>query len=318
MLQFLGIGIMMFALEMGLLFQANVGRVWASTWEQASAPVQIELQARVRLDRFELGVGSRVKLVFSSQRGPVDGIFLGRVVESNGRGDEMLILDLQKTRAYLIDRVNARFSGRAGRAQLILRPMDQQGQTCAAYAFTHYWQQYALAGFPRNESLSEMMASERSRTKFLEENISRYYLDRSISVASVMKRLGVRFGAVCKTHQFASGSMAADFVYRHSKAGIPVLIDFFLGPNMVTSTYETVDFEKPGTIDSRLWVPRRKGEGVFSGHAIVSAAAFEARGRRKLLVIDSNWDQPRIWDVDRYLSDRTAAKEIGFTVCQSP
>ncbi|MBS1958325.1 MAG: hypothetical protein JST80_02530 [Bdellovibrionales bacterium] len=281
----------------------------------AEAKVQVSLIKRVSTDKFSFGVGSGVRINFGSSRAAVDGIFLGRVVEADGHSDEYLFLDTQKTRAYLVDRSNTVFVQNPGKPQTVLRPMDQYGGTCAAFAFTHYWQQYFLGLNPGNETLQTMMSSERERTKFLEENVSHYYLGRPIEIATIMKQYGKRFGASCKTVKFTAGSVAADFVYNYAKAGIPVLIDFNIGPNMLTSTYETVDFEKPGSIDSRLWIPRKTGERNSGGHAVVAAAGFTAHGRRKLIMIDSDWDQPRIWDIDRYLGERTAIKEMGFTVC---
>lgn len=283
----------------------------------AEAKVKISVTGRLSTPRFGLGIGSKVRLNFGSGRADADGLFLGRVVEANGRSDEFLFLDVQKTRAYLIDRSNTQFSQSPGRTQVILRGMDQWGSTCGAFAMTHFWQQYALVGLPGNENLAIMMSSERDRTKFLEENVSRYYLSRPVEIQSVMATHGKKFGATCRTKSFSVGSVAADFVWKYAKAGIPVIIEFYIGPNMLNSSYETVDFEKPGTIDSRLWVPRKRGERNAGGHAIVAAAGFVSKGNRKVLIIDSDWDQPRIWDIDRYLGERVAIKSMAFTVCGS-
>lgn len=286
------------------------------SFQTVQAQVQIQIEKRIRLGNVALGVGSHVKMQFTSKRATADGLFLGRVVESDGQSDELLFLDTHKTRAYLIDRTQVRFAPQAGKMQVVLRPMPQQGNSCAAYAFTHFWQQFALAGVGGNMDLAAMMSSERTRLQFFEENMSRYYLDNRINVVSIMKDFGKRFGVRCQTKVFSNGDLAADFIFENSRQGYPVLIDFFIGPNMVTSTYETVDFEKPGPVDSRLWVPRRRGERNSGGHMIVAAAAFEVRGRRKVVVVDSNWDQPRIWDVDRYLGGKTAVKEMTFSTCR--
>jgi hypothetical protein len=293
--------------------------LWAVTLSllglAAEAKVQVSVTARVSTERFALGVGTRVRLNFGAGRADADGLFLGRVVEADGHSDEYLFLDLQKTRAYLVDRTNTQFSQGPGRTQTVLRPIAQWGPTCGAYALTHFWQQYTLSGLPGNEELASMMASERGRTRFLEENLSHYYLSRKVQIGTIMKSHGKKFGVSCRTRNFKVGSIAADFLWRNTKAGIPVIMEYDIGPGMLTSTYETVDFEKPGMIDSRLWIPRRKGERSAGGHAIVAAAAFTAKGNRKILVIDSDWDQPRIWDIDRYLNEKVAIEEMGFTTC---
>lgn len=293
--------------------------LWAISWAvagaTAEAKVQVSVTGRLSTANFYLAIGSRVRINFGPNRANVDGLFLGRVVESDGRSDEYLFLDLGRTRAYLVDRTNTQFSSPVRKPQPLLRPIEQWGETCGAYAMTHFWQQYALAGLRGNENLAAMMASERSRTRFLEQNVSQYYLSEPAEIQEVMQAHGKTFGVKCQTKTFSIGSLAADYVWRHVTLGTPVILEFLLGPDMLTSTYETVDFEKPGPIDSRLWIPRKKGQKSYGGHAIVAAAGFKAKGRRKVLVIDSNWEEPRIWDIDRYLGDRVAMKGTAFTTC---
>jgi hypothetical protein len=60
---------------------------------------------------------------------------------------------------------------------------------------------------------------------------------------------------------------------------------------MVTSTYENL--------------PHKVGQRANNGHAIVAASAFVAKGRRKVLELDSDWSEPRVWDLDKYLGSKT-------------
>ena len=68
-------------------------------------------------------------------------------------------------------------------------------------------------------------------------------------------------------------------------------------------------------MDTRLWIPRKIGERNGGGHAIVAAAAFTSMGRRKVLVLDSNWSEPRVWDLDKYLGQKAAISEMVFHHC---
>ena len=98
--------------------------------------------------------------------------------------------------------------------------------------------------------------------------------------------------------------------------GKPLLIDFNIGPDMVSSTYEVKDYENPTSVDPRLWVPRQIGQRNAGGHVIVAAGSFISKGKKKLLILDSDWAEPRVWDLERYVARKSAYKEIGVHSCQ--
>jgi hypothetical protein len=242
-------------------------------------------------------------------------MFMGRMVKHNGVATDYLFLDLQKTRVYMVDTRNTKFSSSPGRTQPVVKPLDQYGGTCAAFAITHFWKQMYWAGYHGNAAFGQASTTEEGRTKLLEETISRYYMDHRVTMNSVMTNYGKRFGFNCKRMTFMTGSDAADFIYKKAVQGKPVLMEFDIGPNMTESTYEVVDYENPATPDPRLWIPRKVGMKNAGGHAIVAAAAFSVFGRKKIVVLDSDWTEPRIWDAERYLGAKTAMKTMGFYSC---
>ena len=261
----------------------------------------------------DLGIGSRVELDFKTRNIKKPAIFLGRMVTQDGRAQEFLFLDEQKTRISMIDPENVT-GFRKATSQAIISPIDQQGSTCTAYGVFHFWGQMNEVGY-RTPPLMSVMKSDRARMQLLEETIDIYYIQNKTNITTLMKMWGNRFGFNCRNNPFTNPRQAADFLFQKTMEGKPVMIDFNIGSDMVASTYEMTDFETPVSRDPRLWLPRKVGQRMTSGHVIVAAGAFISRGRRKLLVLDSNWTEPRVWDLDRYLGSKVAVKEMGFHTC---
>lgn len=262
----------------------------------------------------DLGIGSRVQLDFKTYRVQKPAIFLGRMVTQDGKTAEFLFLDEQKTRITMIDPQNV--SGfRKNTSQAIMSPIDQLGSTCTAYGVLHFWGQMYEVGWKGTPELMSVMESDRRRMQLLEETIDLYYIQNKTNITTMMKNYGKRFGFNCRNNPFTNPRQAADFLFQKTSEGKPVLIDFNIGSDMVASTYEVTDYETPVSRDPRLWLPRKVGQRATSGHVIVAAGAFISKGRRKLLVLDSNWTEPRVWDLDRYLGSKVAIKEMGFHTC---
>ena len=276
--------------------------------------VNVKVLSRIKHGHFDLGIGSQVELDFKTSRQVKKAIFLGRMINQDGETIEFLFLDEVKTRIMMFDPDN--ISGfRKSTSQAIISPIDQVGSTCTAYGFFHFWEQMYEAGFKGNAELASTMEPDRRRMQFLEEAIDLYYIQNKINITSHMKNYGKRFGFKCKNNSFKDPSLAADFIFKITSEGRPVLIDFNIGSDMVASSYEINDYETPVGRDPRLWIPRRVGERMSSGHVIVAAAAFISKGRKKVLVLDSNWTEPRVWDLKKYVSSKTAVKEMGFHTC---
>jgi hypothetical protein len=278
--------------------------------------VRVTVVERQPHPRFSVGVGSRLTLELPDDPGPRDAVFLGRMVDQDRQAVEYLFLDEKRTRILMIDPENVR-GLRASATQAVISPIDQVGSTCAAYGVFHFWDQTHASKLPALPALGETMASDRRRMQLFEELLDTYYIQNKTNLTTLMGRLGNRFGFRCRSFPFSDGKRAADFLFERARSGSPILVDFNIGGDMVASTYEVTDFETPVGRDPRIWVPRRVGQRTSSGHVIVAAAAFVANGRRKLLVLDSNWTEPRVWDLERYVVRRVAVREMGFHSCEA-
>jgi hypothetical protein len=281
----------------------------------AAEDVTVTVQERSQHPHFSIGIGSRLELQLPNEQILVPAIFLGRMVDQERRKTEYLFLDEKQTKILMIDPVNVQ-GLRSSNSQPVISPINQIGSTCAAYGIFHFWNQIYVTRLPALPILAETMMSDRRRMQLLEEVLDIYYIQNRTNISTLMKSLGKRFGLRCRNNPFSDGKNAADFLYRSARAGVPILLDFNVGRDMVRSTYEVTDYETLVTRDPRMWVPRQVGQRNSSGHVIVVAAAFMGKGRRKLLVLDSNWTEPRVWDLELHIARGAAVREMGFHTCE--
>jgi hypothetical protein len=277
--------------------------------------VKLKVITAIKDVHYDLGIGSKVELTFVEKNEKKEYLFMGKMLNHPDLGEEILFLDEKDTRIIMIDASSMTSTFLAKKIQNIVSPVDQTGDTCAAYALFHYWRQTAAVGFEGNSELGPVMGKENSRMKFLEESITRYYMGRSANLKPIMKIFGDRFGFKCKEKVFEKSTKAVDYVYNQSATGRPVLMEFFLGKDMVESSFEIEDYETNAEMDTRLWIPRKVGEKNGGGHAIVAAAAFTSQGRKMVLVLDSNWTEPRVWDLTKYFGEKAAISEMIFHSC---
>jgi len=278
--------------------------------------LSFDLHASIKLTlNSELAIGSEIELKVKDKNQKLAGIFLGRMSDHPTLGDEILLFNKSAKEVQMIDVGNASASFSKDNLQAVVSPYDQAGETCAAYALFHYWYQTAEFGFSGNGILAEAFKTERSRMKFLEEAITRYYMGRSANLHLVMKKFGDRLGFKCREKVFNEVPKAADYLFQRALTGKPIIMEFFIGPKMAQFPYRLMDFETGFEFDPRLWIPRRIGERNSGGHAIVAIGAFEFEGKKMLVVLDSNWTEPRLWDLDEYFSSKTAIDEMIFHSC---
>ncbi len=287
----------------------------ALSFSALAQEVSVKILEKRSHSNFDVGIGSVVELDFKTTRKKMKMIFLGRMLDQENNVMELLFLDETKTRISMIDPENIE-GIRKSRTQAVISPIEQMGSTCAAYGFFHFWNQMYVSNYKSTPALPETMESDRRRMQFLEEAIDLYYIQNKINITTLMKKYGDRFGFKCKNNPQTDSRAAADFLFNKASEGKPILIDFNIGSDMVSSTYEVTDYETPVSRDPRLWIPRKVGQRNSSGHVIVAAGAFISKGKKKLLVLDSNWTEPRVWDLQKYIASKAAVKEMGFHTCE--
>lgn len=296
------------------LFFGLMGLLWSASIE---ASVRMEVQTPAPQGGASVGVGSRVLLQWEGDARVHAGLFLGDLLASNGRSEQRMVLDLERKSALVLDRSEV-LAPRA-RYQKIVRPYDQVDGTCTGYAMDHMLEQIARNRLAGNGALQAQFSSEKGRTQFLVRAINDYYIStvHRTSIHGILKTYGTEFGLKCVLRKFEDPARAMAHVAEKVLAGVPVLVSFDIGPNMYTSDLALFAFSggKAQPLDGRLWLPRKIGERNSGGHSVVAVAAFEALGKKRLLMLDSDWAEPRIWDLEQALGGRTDIRTIEFHSC---
>jgi hypothetical protein len=285
----------------------------------ALAPIQFQIDQKIPHGN-QVGVGSHLTMMVPAANGSatqkVNGVFLGKIINPDSSMSGYMLLDETNAVVYFAKKENVE----AGRYsfQPILKPYDQIGGTCTGYAIDHYFQQMYWSGFPGDGQLYTEISTEKGRTQLLVDSINEYYfvLQHRYSLVGVMNKMGLRFGFKCKMKQFNEVGAATAYLQNQVKAGLPVMVSFLTGTNMVDAPFTMSQYENRIPLDNRLWVPRNKGDRKSGGHSVVAAAYFENKGRPTLLMLDSDWAEPRLWDIQSYFNAKTAIEEVEFITCQ--
>lgn len=275
----------------------------------SAADVNLKIINQIKHDKFLLGIGSQVQI------NNTESIFVGRMIGHEELGGEILFMNPKSGKISMVDSENLKSPIPKSKMQSLISTVDQAGETCAAYGIYHFWKQIHLMGYKGSEEFQKIFSQEKERMKLLETSIIEYYLSKTYRIKSVLGKMGKRFAFNCRERVFDQSSKAIDFVYSIAVKGNPVVMEFNIGSEMEETENDLVDFETNLETESWLWGPRKIGVRNKGGHVVVAAAAFTHKNQKKLMVLDSNWNEPRVWDMERFLSGKTAIKEMIFHVC---
>ncbi len=283
----------------------------------ASKEIKVQTENAVPTRSFSIGIGSDVVLETSDTQISGPAIFLGNAVTPNGENLYRIYFNKKSAKIFFVSA--QRFAKSSQRLQTIMDPYEQAGGTCTGYAIFDFLYQTSLSGFEGTGALSARFANEEKRTTLLVDNINNYYLtsQHRYSIPGILNSYGKDMGFKCDRFKTDTYSKAKDKVLEMLKAGWPVIISFNLGPKMyeVPFRLEKADGEK-AEMDQRVWIPRKIGERNRGGHTIVAAGSFEWDNKTYLVTIDSDWSEPRIWDMDSFLNQKTALDEVEFVTCK--
>jgi hypothetical protein len=282
----------------------------------AEASIVAKVTSPVAHGDSKVGVGSELSLTFGGESGAHAGVFLGKLVQPSGAFSNYLLLDDTDSTVYLTNQNDASFG--TDSLQTVLRQYDQVDGTCTGYAIDHLMQQMFWSGFSGNGTLKTTLSTEEGRTQLLVSSIDAYYLatQHRNSLNTILNGdFGKQYGFTCPKRMFEDPAKAIAFMNQKMKKGLPVLVSFYIGPNMVESDIKIKDYETGVVDDNRLWVPRQIGERNSGGHSVVAVSAFQSQGKTKLLMLDSDWTSPRVWDLEAYLGGNVAISEIEFYAC---
>ncbi len=282
-----------------------------------AAEVTINVDKAKSVAAFDLAVGSEVTLEspIPEQAGPA--VYMGKATMPNGATSYQMFLQ-KSSEKFLFFKASDVDMG-SNKVQSILNPYEQAGGTCTGYAIFGFLTQSHLSGFSGTGLLAKKLSDEKGRTTLLVDNINEYYLtpQHRYSIQGILNKYGKQFGFACKTYKYETYQKLKGRVIGQVNSGMPVLVSFNIGPNMYRSPFELKLVNDSAAIDQRLWLPRREGERNSGGHTVVAAAAFEYNNKSYLIMLDSDWTEPRVWDMEAFLNDpKTVTNEIELTVCK--
>jgi len=279
--------------------------------------VIVNVQKKIQVNKFQVGIGSEVEMRSDDQSISGEALFLGKAVSPSGRQSYQMYLHMASRKIFYIDGDLLKRSVLT--FQALLDPYEQAGGTCTGYAIYDYLEQTNLAGFIGNGELAKSLATEEGRSTLLVDSINQYYLNlqHRNSITGIMNSYGRKFGFQCKNFKTNSYLKAKDVIVSQLRNGNPVILSFDIGPKMAKSPFQLNYYLQTNPeLDDRLWIPRKIGERNSGGHSIVAAAAFDYQGKSYLIMLDSDWSQPRVWDMEAFLSGKTDLASIDFIFCK--
>lgn len=290
-----------------------------STQAVAERTLSTSIIKSIETGIYSVGIGSQVNLKTEDLTIKGPAVFLGNTILPDRTNSYQMFLNEESKRLLYIspDQFN-RLSTK--NLQKVLDSYEQTGGTCSAYAINNFLQQTSLTGFVGTGALEKIVKTEEGRTWLLADAINEYYLTMShrYSLAGILNKYGKKFGFNCKKTQTDSFEKVSDLLKSHLVIGSPVIISYNIGPDMVNGPFNLEAYnQKDVKFDQRLWIPRRVGERNNGGHTIVATGAFTSNNKTYLVIIDSDWSEPRVWDVEEYLNHKkTALEEIEFITCK--
>ncbi|MGZ3727240.1 MAG: hypothetical protein ACXWQQ_15675 [Pseudobdellovibrio sp.] len=279
------------------------------------ASVQVVVEKAQSRGLYSVGVGSEVSIQSEDPELSGDSVFLGEAVQPDKSIVSELFLNKKSQKVFYVDAAD--IAGFAGKKQPLLNPYEQAGGTCTGYAINGFMQQMNLSGFKGNGSLADSLKDEKGRTTLLVDNINEYYLtpQHQYSIQGILNKYGRNYGFKCKTFKSDTYDKVKDKILDQLNSGQPVLIAFNIGPDMNNTPFPLVSETSHKKLDNRIWTPRKIGERNSGGHSIVLAASFDLDNKTYLITIDSDWSEPRVWDMESILNNHTALDEVEVTSC---
>ncbi len=267
---------------------------------------------------------------------PFEGQFLGRLVKKNGISQDLMFYHPSEKRIYLLNLENLKLVDSEGRKlrhsafQPILDPVEQADEICMGHVGEHLFHQLHLNGHSSewSEKLAKQLADEEKRTLLFGSLSNAYYATpkNNSNFGLVMRKKAREFDLDCTTVEMKKPptkelreAKSAQYISKIKSVldqGYPVAVEYFIGPEMKNKPIRVVDVDRPTRSDGRLWLPRATGERAYSGHgALIVGYFMPPNGREQFLILDSNWTEPRLFDVEDDVRQRMFSSGMLMHYC---
>ena len=294
-------------------------RLFEKEWETAVGTI-LEPVAQ---NGFRYGIGSKMKMVVDGEK-EAEGTFLGRLVSSEYRTVGYMFQDYKGEKNYIIppSRCKIMSGGEVvpnAQMQSYATTMLQEGSNCAELATVNFFSQLTHTGRTGNGTLKKELGTPEGWIK-LQQYAQEYYTKTrgAYRFKPILKKLGDMYGFTCHSLEAVTATYMATKVKEVLGRGLPVLLEFFIGSDMVDASKQWVRTDAKIGEDPRFWAPREVGQKNGGGHALVAVGMFETgSGRDKLLISDSDWKgRPVEWDYQEYFEKRIKSSGMMVHYCE--
>lgn len=268
----------------------------------AAPRCQITTAEASKHPNYKIALGNQVSLSID-QAPPVAGTFLGRLIRIGGETKGVPIHVPNEGKILLVPGQDLGLFDASGRPIApeetfpVVRSVNQWGGTCAAFTIFNCLRQMHYRGFRGNNSLPEHLRSEEARWRLFLRIDEDYYKDGDHRQTE--EKVAAEMGF--KIYRIPSDSSPSAFkteIDKHLRNGWPVMVAFKVGQNMSRTTYAIHDLEHGNLLDQRLWTPTthlQSPRSSYAGHQVLIVGSLEGPEGRSYVVIDPNWQAPRLW-----------------------
>ena len=285
----------------------------SSAWATICEKFLIEANAVAASTKYRLAPGEAVKMQFGDEPAQVAAVFLGRLVPLDGVAKEFAFYEpgRQLVHLILIEKTNIqRPTGEgisADDTAPLVRSINQEGGTCAAYSMFNCMRQMQLLGQDGNDVLKTELESEQGRSGLLVRIVNQLYIEKQNS-SDVLTGLTTKYGY--KSYEIPWNGKKSDLkdaIIKYLNSGWPILLKFDVPKTMSTTDYTIIDHAKEKELSKNLWVPKGIMPGKGQSHMVTVLGIFETDGKQMLLISDPNFQAPRLWDIDELKKANSAS-----------
>ncbi|MBI3555198.1 MAG: hypothetical protein HY074_02900 [Deltaproteobacteria bacterium] len=196
--------------------------------------------------KHQLAHGEAVKLQFGDETAMADAVFLGRLVPLDGVATELAFYELGRQLVHVIpiSKISIkRVSGEDVDVQSstpVVRSINQEGGTCAAFSMFNCMRQMHLFGQDGNDVMKAELATEAGRMGLLVRIVNQLYIENQ-NTTTVIANLTTKYGFKSYEIPWSNGGDLQEGLLKYLGQGWPVLLRFDVPKDMTVTDYTIID-----------------------------------------------------------------------------
>lgn len=265
----------------------------------------IEASAVASYSGFGLTQGEPVKIQFGEDSNRASAVFLGRLIGLQDTSPDLLFYEQERKLIHIIPIQKLSIQRRSGESisahdsSPIVRSENQEGGTCAAYSIFNCLRQLHYTGRDGNGTIAKQIETESGRQHLLVRLINEIYLkDRFYE--DVLSEVGKQYGFKFREVLYRDSLDLKKKITKSLRSGSPVMLRFDTNFEMATTPFTVLNHADGVEAERKMWMPRTSRKKAKLGHMVFALGIVEVEGIKKILISDSNWKVPRLWDLSAF------------------